>query len=150
MDGLSAAASGIAVVSLALQLVSSVREIRRFLHSILKAPEELKRLIDLLEQLELILEQVSFLVQKQQVNAGLWNTRAMTSVLRAIHTCERKLEMLEAVVEATKKASTNSNRAAQKLGGFKLACRKENIRGIERQINEAVNLLGLTMIANLT
>jgi len=51
MDGLSTAASGIAVVSLAIQLVDSVREIRRFLRDLSEAPKELKRLVDLLEQL---------------------------------------------------------------------------------------------------
>jgi hypothetical protein len=150
MDGLSAAASGIAVVSLALQLVGSVREIRHFLHSISEAPEELKRLIDLLEQLELILEQVGMLAQRQRGNVGLADAGLFVSVLRAIKTCETKLAMLEDVVEATKEASASSNRVTKTLGSFKLASREKNIRGIEQQLNEAVNLLNLTMMANLT
>jgi hypothetical protein len=149
MDGLSAAASGIAVVSLALQLVGSVRDIRRFLHDMSEASEELKRMMDLLEQLEIILEQVGLLVQRQRGNGRLEETGVMTSVSRAIVTCEKKLTLLEGVVEATQKASANS-RVAKTLGSFKLACHKKDIRSFEQQLSEAVNLLSLTMMANLT
>lgn len=86
MDGLSAAASGIAVVSLSLQLVGSVREIHCFLHSISEAPEEVKRLLDLLEQLELILRQAGMLVRTQRGNGRLEETGVLESVMRAIRT----------------------------------------------------------------
>ncbi|PMD20159.1 hypothetical protein NA56DRAFT_186417 [Hyaloscypha hepaticicola] len=150
MDGLSAAASGIAVVSLALQLVSSVRDIRRFLHSMSEAPEELKRLMDLLEQLEFVLEQVGLLAKRERGNTRLEGTSMMASVLRAITTCQKKLELLEGVVKATKDVKASSNRATRALGSFKLVCKKTDIRWIEQQLNEAVNLLSLTMMANLT
>jgi hypothetical protein len=149
MDGLSAAASGIAVVSLAFQLVGSVREICHFLHSISEAPEELKRLIDLLERLEFTLEQVGMLVQTQRRNGRLDESGVLTSVMRAIRTCESKLMMLEGSILATKQLSADSSRARRTLGSFKLACNKKEIRGIEQQLNEAVNLLSLTMVVNL-
>ena len=63
MDGLSAAASGIAVASLAIQLVDSVREIRRFFRTLKDAPEELHRLLDLLEHMELMLDKIGKLVE---------------------------------------------------------------------------------------
>lgn len=150
MDGLSAAASGIAVVSFALQLVGSVRDIRRFLHDMSEGPEELKRLVDLLEQLEIVLEQVGLLAQRQRGNTRLGRPSAMTSVLKAITTCQKKLALLEGVVKATKDVSANSKRATRTLGSFKLVCKKTDIRWIEQQLNEAVNLLSLTMMANLT
>lgn len=151
MDGLSAAASGIAVVSLAIQLVESVREMRRFLRSVSEAPEELKRLLDLLEQLELILEQVGMLVQQQQEgNARLEASGVMASVMRAINTCESKLAMLEGVVEVTKQSSAKSSRVTKTMGSFRLACKKKDIREIEQQLHDAVALLGLSMMANLT
>jgi N-terminal domain on NACHT_NTPase and P-loop NTPases len=149
MDGLSAAASGIAVVSLAIQLVESVREMRRFLRSVSEAPEELKRLLDLLEQLELILEQVGMLIQ-QQGNARLEASSVMASVMRAINTCESKLAMLEGIVEVTKQASAKSSRVTKTMGSFRLACKKKDIREIEKQLYDAVTLLGLSMMANLT
>jgi hypothetical protein len=150
MDSLSAAASGIAVVSLALQLVGSVRDIRRFFRNMSEAPEELNRLIDLLEQLEVVLEQIGLLAQRQQGNIRLGRKGVMTSVLRAITTCQKKLALLEGVVKATKDVSPNLNRATRTLGSFKLVCKKTDIRWIEQQLNEAISLLSLTMMANLT
>lgn len=151
MDGLSAAASGIAVVSLAVQLVGSVRDIRQFLHSISDAPEELKRLIDLLKQLELILEQVGMIVQRQGRNAKPGEMGGvLTSVLRAVNICESKLTLLEGVVQTTKQLSTTSDRASRTLGSLKLACKKKDVREIEQQLNDAVNSLSLAMMVNLT
>lgn len=150
MDGLSTAASGMAAVSLAIQLVGSVREIRHFLRRISEAPEELKRLIDLLEQLELILEQVGMLVQRQRVNTRLGESGILATVLKAVNTCESKLAVLEGIVKTTKQAAAASDRAARTLGSLKLACRKRDVREIEQQLHDAVNLLSLTMMANLT
>jgi hypothetical protein len=150
MDGLSAAASGFAVVSLVVQLVGSVRQIRQFLRNISEAPKELRRLMDLLEELEFILEQVGILVQRQRGNSTLWETGVLTSVLKATNSCQIKLAMLEGVVEATKQAFAASNRTTRTLGSFKLACKKKDLREIESQLHNAANLLSLSMMANLT
>lgn len=150
MDGLSAAASGFAVASLAVQLVGSVREIRRFLQSISDAPEELRRLIDLLEQLELILGHVGVLVRRQRGNSRCAENGILSSVSRAINTCQSRLTMLEGVVQSTKQASAASNRAAKVLGSFNLARKRRDIQGIENQLRDAVNLLNLTLLSNLS
>jgi hypothetical protein len=136
-------------VPLVIQLVGSVRELRRFLHSISEAPGESRRLIDLLEQLEFILEQVGMLAQRELGNTRLGQSGVLTSVFKAVNSCERKLAMLEAVVETTKKSLIASNRATRTLGSLKLACRKKDMQGMEQQLNEAVNLLSLTMMVNL-
>jgi hypothetical protein len=137
-------------VPLVVQLVGSVRGLRQFLHSISEAPGESRRLIDLLDQLEFILEQVGMLAQRERGNIRLGESGVLTSVLKAVNSCERKLAMLEAVVETTKKALTASNPATRTLGSLKLACRKKDMQGMEQQLNEAVNLLSLTMMVNLT
>ena len=149
MDGLSAAASGIAVVLLAIQLVDSVREIRRFLRNLSDASRELKRVVDLLEQLELIFQQVVMLVQKQE-NARLGKTDVLMNVLRAIRTCETKLAMFENFVQATKQASSTTNQLTRTIGSLKLACRNRDIQEFESQLHDAITLLTLTMVANLT
>jgi hypothetical protein len=137
-------------VPLVIRLAGSARELRRFLHSISEAPGESRRLIDLLEQLEFILEQVGMLAERELGNTRLGESGILASVLKAVNSCECKLAMLEAVVETTKKALTDSNRATRTLGSLKLACRKKDMQGIEQQLNEAVNLLSLTMMVNLT
>jgi len=150
MDGFSAAASGIAVVSLAIQLVDSVREIRRFLRDVSEAPKELRRLIDLLEQLEHILENVGALVERQQQGAAQTDLDLSDSILRAMRTCESKLKMLEDVVEAARKSGNATNKASRKFSDFRLACKKRDIEEFERQLHDAISLLNMAMTANLT
>jgi hypothetical protein len=150
MDGLSAAASGIAVVSLAIQLVDSVREIRRFLRDVSEAPKELKRLMDLLEQLELILENIGALVERQQQGATQTDVDMSGSIMRAMKTCESKLKMLEDVVETAKKTTTASSKATRTFGSFRLAFKKRDIEDFEKQLHDAISLLNLTMTTNLT
>jgi len=150
MDGLSAAASGMAVVSLAIQLVGSVRDIRRFLGNVSDAPKELGRLIDLLEQLELILENIGAQVENQRRQNGDRNTAASEMVLRAMKTCESKLKMLEDVVMYAKKTASATSKTTRALGSFKFACKKKDLEGFESQLHDAVSLLNLTITANLT
>lgn len=150
MDGLSAAASGTAIVSFAIQLVDSVREIKRFLRNISEAPKELKRLIDLLQQLELILENIGALVERQKQHSGQADIDMSASILKAMKTCESKLEMLENVVEAAKKSSTAANKVARTFGSFKLACKTRDVEEFEKQLHNTISLLNLAMTTNLT
>ncbi|KAF8863947.1 hypothetical protein BDZ45DRAFT_72684 [Acephala macrosclerotiorum] len=150
MDGLSAAASGIAVVSLAIQLVDSIRGIQRFLRSIADAPEELSRLIELLEQLELILEGVGKLVENQRTQQGRLDIDVSPSILKAVQTCQKTLTKLEGLIAKVKQASEAQNRAARSFGRFRLACKKEDVEEFEVQLHRAVSNLNLAMTMNLS
>jgi hypothetical protein len=137
MDGLSAAASGMAVVSLAIQLVDSVREIHRFFRTLKGAPEELGRLLDLLEHMELMLDNIGKLVDP---DSGI-----SLSVLKAIQTCERALNRLGGLIEKVKRNSSAQNPLKRSLGFFRLACKKEEVEEIERQLDRAVGNLNMVM-----
>jgi uncharacterized protein YoxC len=150
MDGLSAAASGIAVISLALQLVDSVRQIQRFLRKVSEAPKELRRLIELLEQLELILESIGELINKQQQQSGDQDVAVSETVLRAMKTCENTMKGLTSTVDGARKSIEAKNKAEKTLACFRLSCKKKDIEEYERQIHEAISLLNLTMTTNLT
>jgi hypothetical protein len=148
MDGLSAAASGMAVVSLAIQLVGSVRDIRRFMRQVSDAPKELNRLIDLLEQLEVIIEGVGELIEKQRRSAGDSDIDVSPNVLRAMKTCESRLARIENVVEKASKGT--KNKTMKSLGAFRIAYQKRDIEEFEGQLRDAVSILNLTMTMNLT
>jgi len=150
MDGLSAAASGIAVVSLAIQLVESVRQTQRFLRNVSEAPKELKRLLELLDLLEFTIEKIGMLMEKQRLDGKDSDNNTYDIVLRAMKMCESKLTMLESVVETAKKASSSDSKAKKTLGSLKLACKKRDIEGFENQLQHAVSILDLTMTMNLT
>ena len=137
MDGLSAAASGIAVASLAIQLVDSVREIRRFFRTLKDAPEELDRLIDLLEHMELMLDNIGKLVEP--------DTDISPSVLKAIQICEKALNKLGALIQKMKRDCSAQSPLKKSLGFFKLACKKEEVEEIERQLDRAVSNLNMVM-----
>ncbi|CZR58008.1 uncharacterized protein PAC_07898 [Phialocephala subalpina] len=150
MDGLSAAASGIAVVSLAIQLVDSVREIQRFLRSIADAPEELSRLLDLLEQLELILESVGKLVENQRAQYGVLDIDVSPSILKAIQSCDKTLKKLDGFIDKTRRTETTKSQAVRSLGRFRLACKKGDIDEYEMQLYYVISKLNLVMTTNLT
>lgn len=141
---------GLAVVSLAIQLVVSVREIRRFLRDVSEAPKELRRLIDLLEQLELILENIGALVERQQHHAPETTIDVSASILRAMRTCESKLKLLEDNVEVAKKTSSSNGKVKRTFGSFKLACKKKDTEEFESQLHDTISLLNLAMTTNLT
>jgi hypothetical protein len=150
MDGLSAAASGIAVVSLAIQLVDSVRQIQRFLRNVSEAPKELRRLINLLEQLELILESIGELINRQQRQNAVEDVAVSDTVLRAMKTCENTVKGLAGIVDVARKSAEAKNKATKTLGSLRLSCKKKDIEEFERQLHEAVSLLNLTITTNLT
>jgi hypothetical protein len=58
MDGLSAAASAIAVVSLGVQIAESLRELCDFWDSIQEAPEDIKAILKDLRILELVISDI--------------------------------------------------------------------------------------------
>jgi DNA repair ATPase RecN len=137
MDGLSAASSGIAVVSLAIQLVDSVRDIRRFFRTLKDAPEELGRLLDLLEHMELMLETIRKLVDP--------DSDISPSVLKAIQNCENALNKLDALIQKVKRNSSAQNPLKRSLGFFRLACKKQEVEEIEKQLDRAVGNLNMVM-----
>jgi len=137
MDGLSAAASGMAVASLAIQLVDSVRKIRRFFRTLKGAPEELHRLLDLLEHMELMLDHIGKMADP--------DSDISPSVLKAIQTCEKALSKLGAIIQKVKRDSSAQSPLKKSLGFFKLACKKEEVEEIERQVDRDVNNLNLVM-----
>jgi hypothetical protein len=147
MDGLSAAASGMAVISLTIQLLDFVREIQRFMHSTFNARAELKRLMDLLDQLALILESIGSLIDKQE---NMANANIISNILRAMKTCEGKLSILRNVVESAKKASISKSKVAQSWGLYKLTWKKKDIEDFENELQRMVSILDLTITMNLT
>jgi len=148
MDGLSAAASGIAVVSLALQLVDSVRQIQRFLRKVSEAPKELRRLLDLLEQLELILESIGDLINKQQ-QSGDQDVAVSETVLRAMKTCENTVKELASTVDRARKDFEEKSRMTKMVACFRLECKRRDVEEFERRIQDAISLLNLTMTTKL-
>ncbi|KAH8745426.1 hypothetical protein F5882DRAFT_387549 [Hyaloscypha sp. PMI_1271] len=156
MDGLRLTTSGIAAASLSIQLVESVQKIRRFLHHVSEAPKELQRLLDLLEQLELIFQNIRMIIGQQphyhyhhQYHRSDLDGDVAASVWKATKMCERDLSRLEKVIEAAKVSPKSKNRATKSFESFRLACKKRDIEEFEMHLQQAIGVLNLTMTMNL-
>jgi len=147
MDPLSTAASGIAVISLTIQLAGSVREIHRFLRSINEAPNELKRLIDLLEQLDLILDGIGALQSKQKDQDGVPNMHA--AVIRALQKCQSRLELLAGVVDKAKNGLNKSSKVSRTWASLKLTLKKRDMDEFESRLEQAMINLQTAIMMNI-
>ena len=92
MDGLSVAASGIAVASVALQLAGSVKQIYEFWNSVKEAPDEIRAITQDLRVLSSVLARIANEAQHHEpeatleaaLNGCLANVKILTSLLKGI------------------------------------------------------------------
>ena len=82
------------------------------------------------------------------IKLGSWSSRdsdISPSVLKAIQTCEKALNKLGALIQKVKRDSSAQSPLKKSLGFFKLACKKEEVEEIERQLDRAVSNLNMVM-----
>ncbi len=95
------AGSAIAVVSLGIQLVSTVKKASRFVQSIRNAPDELSNLGSSLEQLHLTLNKVTDLIEQQGKYKDLPGS---TDIMEyAVRNCESNVTKLGNLVHRLQK-----------------------------------------------
>lgn len=148
MEILSGAASGMAVASLALQLLQSTNTIKAFVSQIKGASKELKRLIDLLVNLSELLDQVRTLVEHQ---TSLQNfPLPCQPMFDALKACESSLVPLEQIVEKyRRKHATKWPGPIGRLGhDVKFAFKANQITSFEDRLQRAVTNLNLALGLN--
>jgi hypothetical protein len=150
MDPFTAATSGFAVISLAIQLFENVREIKTFISNISEAQKTLQGIIDKLEQLELVLGTIKVIIEKQRRANGGEETTISASVLRAMESCKKTLQMLDDVLQNTKSASEGKGNRQKMVGAFKFALKRERIESYEQQLERVFQILNVTITLNLT
>lgn len=154
MEVLSAAASGMAVASLSIQLIDSIGTIRTFIRNVKDAPKELERLVDLLDRLSTLLESVRDLMERQtSLQADHFPTPS-TAILEALKSCEKTIQPLCDLVEKFKSSTSQKGSTLTKfMMDLKLAFKAKNIAEldarIERDINHLHTLLGVNTTAIL-
>lgn len=144
MDGVSGV---FAVVSLAIQLVDSVQEVRSFLKDIRNAPNELVRLDETLDQLHSNLKYVRNLLEQQFITSRLPGTP--TFILHGLQECEKRLEPIKRLVDDAKVSSNQQRRVYRAWALTKLAFKKEDLQQLERQLCDAKSDLHLAVTGNL-
>lgn len=149
MEALSGVASGIAVVSLAIQLVDCVGRIKTLIRNVKDAQKELERLVDLLERLQALLEDVRALMERQiSLEAQHFPTPSAT-IFRCLKSCEKTLEPLQAIIDehmpSKSKASTSMNRLKS---GLRIGFKTKDIQDFEMRIEREINFLHASLGAN--
>ena len=143
MDGVSAV---FAVVSLGVQLAGTVQATSEFLRSVLNAPDELLRLVDLLGQLQGTLGHVSDLIEQQ--SSVLTSPGSLRSIAAALQNCEKSLKKLESLVDQLKRSLDRQHRIQRAWASLRTVLKKEELLELRKQIQESLITLQLSISIN--
>ncbi|CZR55223.1 uncharacterized protein PAC_05110 [Phialocephala subalpina] len=128
MDGLSGAASIIAVVQIAVQIGKGISKIRSLLHSINDAPREIQSVVQELEFFDSILNQI----RRNEETFG-----SKTETFLALSRCETSLKSLLDVVESLVPGFASSSRMKQKWAAIDVVRKNEKIASFKSKLQEA-------------
>ena len=135
MDGLSGAASAIAIVSLAIQLVDTVQEISKFLKNVQDAPKEMLRLLETLDQLQGTLDNVRQLIDHQFFMSRLPGSPVF--IIKAMENCEKQIKALETVVWKARRSFEHQHMLRRTWSSMKLVAKKHDIEDMQCRLKDA-------------
>ena len=135
MEGFSGAASAIAIVSLAVQLIDTVQEISKFLKNVQDAPKEILRLLETLDQLQGTLDNVRQLIDHQFLVLRLPGSPVF--ITKAMENCERQIETLETVVWKAKRSLGHQHMLRRTWSSMKLVAKKQDIEDVQCRLRDA-------------
>ena len=146
MDGLSGAASAIAIVSLAVQLVDTVQEIGKFLKNVQDAPKEVLRLLETLEQLQGTLDHVRQLIDHQFLVLRLPGSPVF--IVKAMVNCEKQIKALETVVWKARRSLEHEHFLRRTWSSMKTVAKKQDIEDIQCRLRDAKMDLQFALSSN--
>ena len=133
MEGLSAAASGIAVVSIAIQLAESVRKLCDFWSSIKEAPEDIRTISIDLGLLSSVLTRIAYEAQHIGPEANL---------VAALKGCWSQVESLTALLNEIEPGFASTGSRTRKWAAFKAVFK----RGQLIKFQEALESMKCTLL----
>lgn len=135
MDGLSGVASGMAVVSLSLQLIQSIGTIKNFVRDVKGASKELQRLIELLDRLNALLQDVRDIMERQTSLQGQQFPAPSMTIFSCLKSCEASIQPLYDLIEKYSKVPDGSSRLLRVKEDIKFGFKTKDIAGIEERFN---------------
>lgn len=131
--------TALAVISLSVQLVTTVQSITKYLRTIRDAPSDLLAVIETLDQMQSNLNQVRYLLEQHSFDKRF--TGSQVFILNALRTCERRVQSLSNLVDKVRGALTN--RRLMKRAWASLYMRKEKTRVQELRSQLIDSIAGL-------
>ncbi len=132
MDGLSGAASGIAVVSLSFQIVQSISKLQDFFESMRSADEDVKLITKDLRQL-------SSIISALQLDDPRYK--------EVENTCAEKIKMLTSITEELEPGFQSVSRKHRQWTAFKAARKSSILKKFRETLKETKVTLLLAMQA---
>ena len=149
MEALSGAASGIAVVSLTIQLIQSVALVREFIKDVKGASRELHRLVDRLELLNALLEDARKVLEQQSSLLGMHFPAPSTAIYKCLQDCEKSIEPLVDIVKKLSLPQSQSGSSTARLKSeIKLGLKTKEIATLETRIQHDIDLLTNSLSIN--
>jgi len=148
MDGLSAGASVLAVLSLAIQMGDSAHTLVRFLETIADAPAEVKRLRDLIDLVFAIATGVrSQLQSHQRFYSG--SLTGEGTICTALLACQGQLDQIQTLLSKVEDVESGRTLVSRSWARFRLALKKDDIADFEERLGRSLQMLNLTLSMNL-
>ena len=127
MDGLSGAASGIAVVSIAIQLADSIKKLYEFWTSVQDAPEDIRAIVKELRLLSAVLDGI-------KLNEQRYGPDPTTTIV--LESCTDKVTALVGLVDDLEPGFASTSRRHRKWSAFKMTLRSEKIKKLRVSLEE--------------
>lgn len=134
MDGLSAAASGIAVVSIAIQLGDSLQKASDFIESIQEAPEDIESTFSELQILSSLLQEIRPLLGTN------------SSAKASLENLEGKISSFMDLVNRYKPGLCSRRRQTRKWSAVKVATKREQFKKLRESLNDTKSTLMLALL----
>ncbi|KAH6669557.1 hypothetical protein B0J14DRAFT_432565, partial [Halenospora varia] len=132
-ETLGVAASGMAVISLAMQVAQSLKKLKDFCSLIASAPTEILLALDEIEALSLILEDIDNSMQESLFS----DARTKLVLLRSYKLCRSSGETLKVLVEEMDEALQKG----RKRGGLKYAMKQSVLDSVRRRLESTKGML---------
>jgi hypothetical protein len=149
MEALSGAASGIAVVSLTIQLIQSVALVREFIQDVKGASKELQRLVGKLELLNALLDDAAKVLEQQSSLSGMHFPAPSMAIFKCLQDCEKSIQPLVDIVKKLSLPQSQSSWSTARLKSeIKLGLKAKEITTLETRIQHDIDLLTTNLSIN--
>jgi hypothetical protein len=142
------AASGIAVASIAIQLLNSTNTIRTIICNVKNASQELVRVSSLLDRLGGILQIIVDLLDQQALLKDQL-IPVPESIHRCLRRCGESIVPLQEIVDRYS-SSQASNRLHRLRADVRAALKAGDVRSLEIRLQQEIEILSLALVTNGT